>query len=129
MSGGQSPERGSANAEFNQPFSNEESVPIEVEPAERPSGAPVIFFSSMLGIDELSYTPFYLVHGIVTVRDMLQMGSAGEGEVSSQHHIEVAQEQQCNDVQWPRTPLISIEPLTSKRGNPPAITEQAGQNI
>ncbi len=34
-----SPERGDAAAEFNQPFSDEESVPIEVEAPEGASGA------------------------------------------------------------------------------------------
>lgn len=50
MSGGQSPDHGSANAEFNQPFSDEQSVPIEVEPPEGPSGAPVNCFLECLAM-------------------------------------------------------------------------------
>lgn len=51
MSGGQSPEHGAADAEFNQPFSDEESVPIEVEAPEGPSGTPVKFFYSRMGVE------------------------------------------------------------------------------
>lgn len=40
--------------------------------------------------------------------DMVQMDPAGEGEVSSQHRIEVAQDRQSSDVQWPRTPLSAL---------------------
>ena len=35
----QSPTHGDAAAEFNQPFSDEESVPIEMEPSQGPGGA------------------------------------------------------------------------------------------
>lgn len=118
MSGGQSPDHGSANAEFNQPFSDEQSVPIEVEPPEGPSGAPVNCFLECLAFDAL----FSVLHSfwcmawwMSTMYHMLRMGPAGEGEVSSQHRIEVAQDRQSSDVQWPRMPLSALDPLNVKR--------------